>query len=127
MKLTTADVTRLIGGQMERQNSRDGYIYRGEISTIAIVNNKLTVRLSWNAKGEGFPPIPQQWVEDKNITFSTSLNLYTVSNIGPSGGDIGGGDRLCLNCPTTGEMIVLYPPDGSKLDPAKIINPEQIP
>ena len=120
MQLTTQMVERFKGGQMEIQNENEGYLYRGEVETIAVENNTLRVKFVWVAKGEGGPPFPDKWIRDEHTTYDASLEIYSVSNIGSSGEEVGGSDRLCLNSPIVGELVVLYPPDGSKLDPAKV-------
>jgi hypothetical protein len=103
-----------VGGQMEIQNDQEGYIFRGEIAEAVVFKGELKVRFSWLAKGEGFPPIPTRWVKDNNLDYSASLEIYGVSDIGDG--------RLALNCPYTGELVVLFPPDGSKLDPNTVVD-----
>lgn len=119
MQLTTQNVAHFKGGQMEIQNQREGYIYRGKVESITVQSNQLQVRFAWLAKGEGYPPLPTKWVNAVKIDYCASLTLYSVSNMGPSGGDIGGSDRICLTS-MLDETVILYPPDGSKLDPAKV-------
>jgi hypothetical protein len=108
----------LIGGQMEIQNERENYIYRGELKSLAIDNNTLKAEFLWLGKGDGFPPAT--WQKDEKLDYSASLEMYAVSNIGPSGGDVGGSDRWCLHSHFIGETVVIYPPDGSKLDPSRV-------
>ncbi|MFA6536279.1 MAG: hypothetical protein WCT25_02475 [Candidatus Paceibacterota bacterium] len=122
MRLTTQTVARFIGGQMEIQNPSEGYLYRGEIQTATVEEsaNELHVRFAWLAKGEGFPPLPKSWVNaPEDLDYSASLEIYTVSDIGPSG-HIDGDHRLCLNSSITGETVILFPPNSSKLDPDKV-------
>lgn len=120
MRLTTENLARFIGGQMEIQNQEEEYLYRGEIKTITVENNEVRVKFAWCAKGEGFPPMPTHWVKNENLEYAASLEIFAVNNIGPSDHGVGGGDRICLNSPIVGELAVLYPSDGSKLDPAKV-------
>ena len=120
MQLTTQAVERFKGGQAEIQNQNEGYMYRGEVETIAVENNELRVKFAWLAKGEGFPPIPKKWVKDDRLDYAASLEIYSVSDIGSSGHDTGGDSRICLNSFIVGETVVLFPPNGSKLDPAKV-------
>ncbi len=124
MKLTTRDVSRFVGGQMEIQNTNEGYLYRGEIATIVVENNEILVRFAWLAKGEGFPPIPRNWVRHNVLDFVANLEIYSASDIGPGSE---GGNRLCLQSEIIGETIVLFPPDGSKLDRAKVKGLEAVP
>jgi hypothetical protein len=120
MELTTAMLTAFIGGQVEIQNLAEGYIYHGEIETAVVENKELRLTLNWMAKGEGYPPLPNAWVADDNLDYAASLDIYSVNNIGPSGDEVGGGNRLFLSSEITGERVALYPADGSKLDPAKV-------
>lgn len=120
MKLTSKMLAQYVGGQMEIQNQGEGYIYRGEVKAIVLEGNELRVEFVWVAKGEGFPPLPKKWVKDDKLDYVISLEIYSVSNIGPSGGEVGGDDRICFNSSIVGELAVLYPPNGSKLDPAKV-------
>ena len=120
MQLTTQAVARFKGGQMEIHNRNEGYMYRGEVETIAVENNELRVKFAWLAKGEGFPPIPQKWVKDDRLDYTASLEIYSASDIGSSGHDTGDDSRICLNSFIASETVVLFPPNGSKLDPAKV-------
>jgi len=120
MNLTTEVLTPYVGGQMEIQNRNEGYIFRGEIKTIKVENNTLKVGFAWLGKGEGYPPVPRRWVSDQQLQYEASLDIYSASNIGPSGGDVGGSDRLSLNSSIVGELVVIYPPDGSKIDRSKV-------
>jgi hypothetical protein len=118
MRLTTQDVERFKGGQMEIQNQGEGYLYRGEVTTIAVESNELRVNFAGLAKGEGYPPLPQKWVKDDRLDYAASLEICSAINVDPSSED--GGNRLCLQLSIVGEIVVLYPPDGSKLDPSKV-------
>lgn len=120
MLLTTQAVAKYEGGQMEIQNEGEGYLYRGEVATIVVENNEVRVKFAWLAKGEGFPPVPHRWVSNDRLDYAASLEIYSVSNIGRSSDEVGGGDRLCLYSSIVRETAVLYPPDGSKLDPARV-------
>ena len=118
MQLTTEILARFIGGQIEIQNASEGYLFRGEIETAEVdAENEMTIYLKWMAKAEGFPPTPTGWANSSDLTYQTSLRMYKVSNIGPgSEGD----DRIRLFSQPIGETIVLYPPNGSRMDPAKV-------
>ena len=119
MELTRQLVQSFIGGQVEIQNTEEEYLYRGEIESIDVAEDELRVKFVWLAKGEGFPPIPHKWVKDDNLEYSINLSICVVDDIGPSD-DVNGSNRICVDCPVVGETIILYPPDGSKLDPAKV-------
>ncbi len=120
MQLTTQIVERFKGGQMEIQNQDEGYIYRGEVEAIVVENNELRVKFAWLAKGEGFPPLPEKWVKDDRLDYAASLEIYSASDIGSSGHEVGGDSRICLNSSIVGETVVLYPSNGSKLDRSKV-------
>ncbi len=117
MRLTMQAVQRFQGGQMEIQNQIEGYIYRGEIETIAIENGELRAKFAWLAKGD-FPPI--KWVKADPLDYVASLEIFSAFDIGSSGHDVGGDSRICLQSFVTGETVVLFPPNGSKLDPANV-------
>jgi hypothetical protein len=112
LKLTAAAVAKYVGGQMEIQNHNERYLYRGEIDSITVEDDLLQVTFAWLAKGEGFPPIPKKWVKDEKRDYVASLGVYIASDIGDG--------RLCLDSPIVGELVVLFPPNGSKLDPSKV-------
>lgn len=112
MELDTETARRYIGGQLEVQNPGEGYLYRGEIADASVENNEFRVRLAWNAKGEGFPPLQERWVKSEILDYSASLEIYAVSDIGDG--------RICLNSSIVGETTILFPSDGSRLDPSKI-------
>ncbi len=116
MELTQEVAGRYVGGQLEAQNSDEGYLYRGEIAAIAVDGEgsdaTLKVTLNWNAKGVGFPPVPNGWVKDDRLTYSASLMIFSVTSIGD--------DRILLHTSITRETVVLYPPGGSKLDPSNV-------
>ncbi len=118
MQLTNLILATFLGGQFEVQNQNEGYIFRGEIKTATLNDhNTMEIDLEWIAKGEGYPPLPTGWVSDDHLTYKASLDIYSVSNIGPgSEGD----DRICLTSAIVGETVVLYPPNGSKLDRSKV-------
>jgi hypothetical protein len=138
MRLTTQAVQRFKGGQMEIQNRDERYLYRGEIKTIAVVDNGLRVEFAWLAKMRGFPTPPGgDWVNVdpsgpeirgirhylppyKSGEIAVSLTVCSVIDIGPSGPEIGGDNRLCIDSAISSEVITLYPPNGSKLDPPRV-------
>ena len=124
MQLTTQAVAKFTGGQMEIQNQGEGYLYRGEVESIAVENNELKVKFVWLAKWEGFPPLPKKWVKDDRLDYAASLEIYSASDIGAG---TEGGNRLCLQSGIVGETVVLFPPDGSKLDRAKVEGIEPVP
>lgn len=112
MRITSEMLVKYVGGQIEIQNQNEEYLYRGEVKDITVENNELKVLFSWLAKGEGFPPFPNKWVKNDRLDYSASLEIYSPSYISDG--------RLCFNSFIVGEVVVLYPSNGSKLDPAKV-------
>ena len=103
---------RYVGGQMEIQNHIEEYLYRGEVQAISIDDNNLTVRFAWLAKSTDYPPLPDGWIRAEQLYYAANLKVFSCSDIG--------NDRICFSLPTTNELVVLYPPAGSKLDPSKV-------
>jgi hypothetical protein len=118
VQLTTEMMQRFVGGQMEVQNSHEEYLYRGEIETIRIEDDTVVVRLVWMARGEGFPTLPTGWVVEHNHNYRAGLVLFGIEELPPGSG--GGGTRICMHSAITNELVVFFPPDGSKLDPRKV-------
>jgi len=115
--ISIKDIEGYKGGQMEIQNQAEGYFYRGEVDTITVdtERHEIRVKFAWLAElDEG------KWVKDNNLDYTMSLVACSANNIGPSAPHIGGGDRLVFDCASTGDFITLFPPDGSKLDPARV-------
>jgi CheY-like chemotaxis protein len=109
-----------IGGQIEIKSPAEKFIYRGEIETIAIVDNQLRIKLKWSAKGESFPPLPKSWQKDDNLFFSWSPKPFNdINDIGAD--KAGGGHRLCISSFVSDVTATIFPPNGSKLDPATVV------
>jgi hypothetical protein len=111
MKLDQATLDRYKGGEIEIQNQGEGYIYRGEINKATTDGHELYFELNWMAKGANYP-FPSSWERDDTLIYRVDLAIYIASDI-----DDG---RICLNSMITGEITVLFPPNGSKLDQSKI-------
>jgi len=105
------DLTKYIGGQIEVQNDEEGYRYRGEIENIAIEDEGtkecIKADLKWLAKWQN-----GEWVLDDRIVYKAGTLIYSISDIGD--------DRKSLYCHVNGELAVLYPKGGSRLDPLKV-------
>lgn len=117
MQLTTQTVERFRGGQMEIWRDNENCLYRGEIESIAVEDNELRVRFAWLAKREGFPPFLKKWVKDDHLDYAANLTVYSVSNIG-FGFD--GNRKLGLRLVFVNETIMLFPPNGDKLDSSDV-------
>ncbi len=113
MELTAERVAEFVGGDMEIQNRDENYLYRGPIKSATVEGDEVRVQFKWLAKNDGGPMSPTPtWTKDDRLDYAASLQVYVVS-------DIGNG-RICLNSSIVGEMVVLFPPDGSRLDPSRV-------
>lgn len=101
-----------IGGQMEIQNPGKRRLYRGEIESITLEDNMLQVKFVWLAKCEGFPEPPSRWTKRDYLHHAADLDFYARLDIGDG--------CICFNSPVLANTIILHPPNGSKLDPAKV-------
>jgi hypothetical protein len=112
---TNEYLERFNGGQLEVQNPAEEYMFRGEIKTARIDNGGLIVRLNWNAKGEGYPPLPNRWVNDtdpSHLDYAASMGCYHVVEMSEK--------RLVLKSLIVNEITILFSRDGSRLDPSKV-------
>lgn len=110
MELNAEVLARHKGGQLEIQNPRDGYIYRGEIDEATLEDGDVKVKFKWCAKGNDFPPT--SWVKEEMPEYSASLMIYQVSEIGDG--------RLAIASFVTHELAIFFLPGGSALDPARV-------
>lgn len=78
MSLAQSVLDRYKGGQAEIQNEVEEYLYRGEIADIRIVDNSLRIRFAWLAKATEYPG-PSSWVNEPNLDYSASLEIYTLT------------------------------------------------
>lgn len=117
MPLSSDLVRRYIGGQIEVQNGGEGYLYRGEIASIAVEgaddDATLQVTLAWMLKADRFPGM-QRWEPVDTRDYAASLAIYTASEIGDG--------RLSLSSFIVGETVVLFPPGSSTLDPKSALS-----
>ncbi len=112
MQLTTQLLEAFINGQLEIQNQIEGYIYRGEIENVDVTNNELNVVFKWLAKGNELP-LPSEWINENNKTYSLNLEMSNINDIDELG-------RIILNSAISNDLLVFYPPNGSKLNPKEI-------
>jgi hypothetical protein len=111
--LTNETLARFVGGQLEVQNRNEGYLYRGEIETALVEDDEFRATLKWMAKGEGFPLLPERWVEEEPRDYVVSLGAYSVTDPGDG--------RLFLTSSIFNELTVLFPPEHeNRLDRSKI-------
>jgi len=96
--------------EIEISNPLQGYLYRGSIKSATIVKGEIRVELNWLAKGEGYPPIPTEWVKTDKEDYKASL---IFSNI-----EIQDEYRRIMVKLCTGEIVLLFM--DTKLDPSKI-------
>ena len=112
MRLTNEEVARFAGGELEIQNTHEDYLFRGEVERVWVDGNTMHVRFKWLAKmGED-----GQWYADGKLDYSVSLEIASFSDIGK--------DRLHYQVMYVWERGTFFPPDGSKLDPSKVIGLE---
>ena len=109
MKLTTEIVKKYEGGQLEIQNQNEGYLFRGEIEKAWVEGDSLHVKFKWLAKmGED-----GKWYSDQKLDYSIGLELASVSDVGDG--------SIFYRVAIIREAGTFFPPDGSKLDPNKVI------
>lgn len=109
---------------MEIQGINIESIYRGEVESITLDESAIRVKFKWLAILKGFPP---KWTANGELAYKVRLDYYDVRNVGPSAGKVGGGNRLFMQSPIMDDVVVLYPPDGSKIDPddvKRVLRPE---
>lgn len=102
------------GGQLEIQNPEKNYVYRGEVSSIQCEDSIVTFTFKWLAKG---PYPPSKWTSDDKRTHEIDLRKCKASDIGPGEE---GDTRIMFSGPDTTELAVLFPANGSKLDPSRV-------
>ncbi len=118
MRLSSEILAPFVGGEAEIQctfpGSQEGYLFRGKIQSAAVSNETLVLTFVWLAKGIGFPPLPSGGWKREEIArpYAASLLACEAQDIGPG---TEGGNRLCLSFAVTNETVILFPPDGSKL------------
>lgn len=113
MRVTQKVAEAFVGGDMEIQNRGEDYLFRGPIERIVVEDDTLKVHFTWVARNDGGPSSPTStWTSDDRLDYAASLEIYSASDIGEG--------RLCLTSSFTGELVVLFPPNGSKLDPARV-------
>lgn len=120
MKLTTEGLQRFVGGQLEAQNMKEHYLYRGEIAEIEVTEGTsfgdrpadecgdLKIKLAWMAKMAKMG----EWKADSNLDYSASLIIYSASEISDG--------CIFLSGMFTGENVALFPKGGSRLEPEKV-------
>ena len=111
--LTTERLAEFIGGDMEIQSDSQGCIFRGLIENAVGEDNAVKGRFRWLAKNGGGHGLPSAtWTNHDNLEYEASLDIYQASDIGSG--------RICLLSSMVGELVMLFPPNGSHLDPARV-------
>lgn len=105
-----------IGGEAEFWDELLDCVFRGPIDNIIIEGNNLKIIFSWMARGEGFP-LPYRWTKCDEYERSIIIDLYDIDNIGPG---FRGGNRILLSSRVLGKDVILFPYNGSKLDPTRV-------
>ena len=110
--INTAIVRDFIGGQLEAQNWREGYVFGGEIADAYVQDNILTLILAWSAIGRNFPLV-KELVSDDRRDYTASLDTFEASP-----GDCG---VICLDArKTLGEITRLFPKNRRQIDPSQV-------
>lgn len=111
MRLSSTDLARFDGGQVEVQNNKEGYLYRGEINTARVTgDDTVVVTLNWMAK----MGTDGKWHIASSRDYKASLEIYNASDIGSG--------RIALNSWIVGEMTVFFPPNyPSRLDRSAVL------
>lgn len=110
MQLSTEQLATYIGGDMEIQNRGEDYLFRGPVEHAEVKGEDVKVRFKWLAKNDGGPNRPTStWTKEDRLDYAVNTGICSVSDIGMG--------RLCLNSFIVGETAVLFPPNGSHLDP----------
>ena len=112
MQLTNEILAQYVGGDMEIQNEEEDYLFRGLIKKIGIEDRTIKVEFEWLAKSDGGRLSPGEWSKDKKTDYQMNLTIFAPSDIGER--------RLCFISSIVGELVVIFPPDGSHLDPKKV-------
>ncbi len=112
--ISTDALQRFVGGEAEVQDENENYLYRGEIASIGIEKSKLKIRFAWLAKNQGgaLPHNSLKWDARDDLDYEASLALFTPSEIGQG--------RIAFGSYIMGEILILFPADGSKMDPQHI-------
>ncbi len=118
MNPTTQSFARFVGGQIEIQDVREGHLYRGEIASITIENGHICFKFAWLARCVDPLAVQKEWINEEKLDHEASLIVCTFNDIGPS--STGGDNQVCISAGMGVEIFVLYPPNGSKLDPARV-------
>ncbi|MDO8470883.1 MAG: hypothetical protein Q7S63_02820 [bacterium] len=118
-ELTAEVLSRFKGGQLEIQNRAEHYLYRGEIAEVALdEKDQLKVKFAWLAEFKD-----GGWVNDEDLDYSLTLWFDKEANRPFVSVEKIADDRLMIHgAPMLmNEVLVFFPPDGSKLDRAKVV------
>lgn len=108
MQITNDILARYAGGELEIQNSNEHYLYRGEVERAWIDGDNMKVRFKWMAKmGEDY-----KWHTDANLDYAVSLLITSFNDLSDG--------RIVYSVMYVYERGAFFPPNGSKLDPAKV-------
>lgn len=124
MSLTTTDVAKYVGGQMEVQNRKQIYMYCGQIAEINIAENKgggeLHVTFDWLAKAINYPLPLKRWVRVDPKEYVITLRIYIATQIADG--------SLALNSRITGEDTILLQANKKKLRLSEVegLSPDRI-
>lgn len=101
-------LAEFVGGDAEIQNPNEGYVFRGTIERAFVDAEEFHIVFSRIAEMVR----PGEWVERDTKPYATSLRIGSFSEIGE--------ERLAFNSPIIGELTVLFPVGGSRLEWSKV-------
>lgn len=109
MEVTTEVISRYEGGQLEIQNPSEDYLYRGEVEKAWVDDGTMYVRFKWIAKMDA----DGMWHSDPGLDYAVSLEIASASEIGDN--------RIHYSVMFVGEHGTFFPPNGSRLDPSRVV------
>ncbi len=96
-----------VGGQMEIQKNSPLQISRGEIEKIELDAKSMRVRFRWLAtQNRG------KWVKTDTLEWERSSACLSFGDAKQS--------RIMIQVAGNEEIAILFPPDGSRLDPKRV-------
>ena len=120
MQLSNSVLAGFVGGDVEIQNPNEGYLYRGPTTNLKVENGILKIEFEWMAQGEGYPPIPSRWVSTNKTKYEADLMFCSEMKEDSLG-------RIVFTYNAVGEIVVIFPVNGSKLgiEKVKVVEKEQ--
>ncbi|MFA5778389.1 MAG: hypothetical protein WC870_02810 [Candidatus Paceibacterota bacterium] len=86
-----------------------------EDEEVVVTDGKLSIKIALQEhkqlKGvrKDLTPTPSEYVVGRPIELEIDLTVFSVENLGPSSGEVGGGDRIFIISPDTKKVFIFYP------------------